>query len=66
MIVRGGRVSLEQRVLGFGVERRGRLVEHEQQWIVAHEAARQRELLPLSEGHIDAAGPRRSQLRRKS
>ena len=50
---RGG-VALEQRVLGLGVERRGRLVEHQQQRVVAHEAARQRELLPLAE-----ATPRR-------
>ena len=28
---RRGGVALEQRVLGLGVERRGRLVEHEQQ-----------------------------------
>ena len=46
--------ALEQRVLGLGVERGGRLVEHEQQRLVAHEAAGERELLPLAE-----ATPRR-------
>ena len=56
------RVALEQRVLGLGVERRRRLVEHEQQRLVAHEAARQRELLPLAERDLDAAGPRRAEL----
>ena len=30
-LARRGGVALEQRMLGFGVERRGRLVEHEQQ-----------------------------------
>ena len=30
---------LEQRVLGLRVERGGGLVEHEQQWVFAHEAA---------------------------
>ena len=58
---RGG-VALEQRVLGLGVERGGRLVEHEQQRRVAHEAARQRQLLPLAERHLDAAGPGRAEL----
>ena len=61
---RGGRgVALEQRVLGLGVERRGRLVEHQQQRLVAHEAAGQRELLPLAERHVHAARPRRPELR---
>ena len=55
---RGGGVALEQRVLGLGVERRGRLVEDEQQRLVAHEAARQRELLPLAERHLDAVRAR--------
>ena len=56
-------VALEQRVLGLGVERRGRLVEHEQQRVVAHEAAGQRQLLPLAERHLDAVGPGRAELR---
>ena len=60
---RRGRVALEQRVLGLGVERGGRLVEHEQQRLVAHEAARERELLPLAERHLDAARPGRAELR---
>ena len=55
---RAGGVALEQRVLGLGVERRGRLVEHQQQRLVAHEAARQRELLPLAERDLDAARAR--------
>src|SRR5262249_60395727 len=36
-----------------------------QQWPVAHEAARQRELLPLTEADFDAAGPRRAELCRQ-
>ena len=56
-------VALEQRVLGLGVERRRRLVEHQQQRSIAHEAAGQRELLPLAERHLDAAGPGRPELR---
>ena len=56
-------VALEQRVLGLGVERGGRLVEHEQQRVVAHEPARQRELLPLAERQLDAARPGRAELR---
>ena len=59
---RRGGVALEQRVLGLGVERRGRLVEHQQQRLVAHEAAGQRELLPLAEGDLDAVGPGRAEL----
>jgi len=55
--LRGGGVALEQRVLGLGVERRGRLVEDEQQRPFAHEPARERELLPLPERHVDAARP---------
>ena len=30
-VPRGRRVALEERVLGLGVERRGRLVEHQEQ-----------------------------------
>src|SRR5213593_428571 len=61
--MRGGRVALEERMLGLGIKRRRRLVEDQQQRLVAHEAAGQRELLPLAERHIDASGPRRTQLR---
>jgi hypothetical protein len=57
------RVALEQGVLGLGVERRRRLVQDQEQWTIAHEAARQRQLLPLPEGHFDASRPRRSELR---
>jgi hypothetical protein len=60
--IRGGGVALEQRVLGFGVERGGGLVEHEQQRVIAHEAACQRELLPLTERDLDPAGPRGAEL----
>src|SRR2546421_348035 len=42
-------IALEQRVLSFRVQRGGRLVEDQQQRLIAHEAARQRELLPLAE-----------------
>ena len=58
-----GRVALEQRVLGLGVEGGGGLVEHQQQRLVAHEAAGERELLPLAKGDLDAAGPCGAELR---
>ena len=56
-------VALEQHVFGLGVERGGRFVEHQQQRPVAHEPARERELLPLAEADLDAARPRRPELR---
>ncbi len=43
-------IALEERMLGLGIERGGRLVEDQQQWLIAHEAAGQRQLLPLAEG----------------
>jgi hypothetical protein len=49
-------------VLGLGVERGGGLVEHEQQRRVAHEAAGQRQLLPLPEAHVHALRPARAEL----
>ena len=55
-------VALEQGVLGLGVEGRRRLVEHEHERLVAHEAAGQGELLPLPEGDLDAVVPRRAEL----
>ena len=60
--VRRGGVALEQGVLGLGVERGGRLVEDQQQRLVAHEAARQGELLPLAERHLHAVWPGRAEL----
>ena len=39
--------ALEEVILGFGVQRSGRLIENYERGI-AHEAARQRYLLPLS------------------
>ena len=42
-------VALEQRVFGLRVQRGGRFVEDQQQRLIAHEAARQRQLLPLAE-----------------
>src|SRR3989442_8224270 len=51
------RVTLEQGMLGFGVERRGGLVEHEHQRALAHETPGQRELLPLPEAELYALGP---------
>ena len=66
VLARRGGVALEQRVLGFGVERGGRFVEHQQQRPLAHEAARQRELLPLPERQLDAVRPRRPELRVES
>src|SRR6185295_8987660 len=37
--------------------------EREHQWFLAHEPARERELLPLAEADLDPAGPRRPELR---
>ena len=56
-------VTFEQRVLRLGIERRRRLVEHEEQWMIAHEAACERQLLPLTKGHVDTVGPGRTELR---
>ena len=60
---RGRRVALEQCVFGLGVKRGGGFVEHEQERMIAHEAARERQLLPLAETHFDAARPGRTELR---
>src|SRR5690348_1183315 len=60
---RGAREALEQRVLGLGVERRGGLIEDEQHGIVTHEAAGERELLPLAVRDIHTTGPRWPELR---
>ena len=57
------RVTLEQGVLGLGVERRRRLVEHEEQRTLAHESAGERELLPLAEADLHALGPGGAELR---
>ena len=46
--------ALEDGVLGLGVERGGRLVEHEDVGLLAHEGARQRDLLPLPAGELGA------------
>ena len=56
-------VALEQCVLGLGVERRCRLVEDQHERVGAHEAAGERELLPLPVRDLDAGVPRRSELR---
>ena len=56
-------VALEQRVLGLGVERRGRFIQHEQQRLIAHETARERKFLPLAKTHLDTIRPRRPKLR---
>ena len=50
--MRGGGVALERGVLGFGVERGTGLVEDEEQRLIAHEAARQRQLLPFARGVV--------------
>ena len=41
-------VALKERVLRLRIECSGRLVEDQQQRLIAHEAARQRQLLPLA------------------
>ena len=46
--------ALEDGVLGLGVERGGRLVEDEDVGLLAHEGARERDLLPLAAGELDA------------
>ena len=46
--------ALEHGVLRLGVERRGRLVEHQDVRLLAHERARQRDLLPLPARQLDA------------
>ena len=53
---------LEQRVFRLRVERGGRFVEDQQERPVAHEAASQRQLLPLTEADLRPARPRRPQL----
>ena len=50
--VRG--VPLVQVVLGLGVQRRRRLVEHHEQRLLAHHRPAQRELLPLPAGQLRA------------
>jgi len=50
-------------VLGFGVKRRRWLIQHQHQRAFAHEAAGERQLLPLPEADVHAAGPARTQLR---
>src|SRR5947199_6633549 len=61
----GGSVDLEG-VLGFDVERGRGLVEHQEEGLVVHKAARQLELLPLAEGEVDAVGPGRAALGRRA
>ena len=46
--------AIEHRVLRLGVERRGGLVENEDVGLLAHEAARERDLLPLTARELDA------------
>ena len=50
-------------MFGLRVQGRGGFVEHQQQRFVAHEAARQRELLPLAEAHLHALRPSGAELR---
>ena len=49
-------------MLGFGVESRRRLVQHEHERPLAHESPGERELLPLPEAQVHALGPRGAQL----
>src|SRR3954469_17885490 len=59
---RRSRVPLEECVLRLSIERGRRLVENENNWLIAHEAAGQRELLPLAEAHVHAVRPCRAEL----
>ena len=56
-------ITLEELMLGLGVERGRRLVENREQRLIAHEAAGEGQLLPLAEGDIDAIVPGRPELR---
>src|SRR5580704_3158283 len=68
--------ALEDRVLRLGIERRRGLVEHEDVGVLAHERAREGDLLPLSprelctvlkpapERRIESTGERRHELAR--
>src|SRR5215831_3396532 len=49
-------------MLGLGVERRRWLVKNQQQRIITHEAAGQRQLLPLTEADLLAPWPGRPEL----
>jgi len=51
------RIPFEQGVFGLGIERRGRLIEHEKQREITHKCPCQRELLPLPEAQVDAPRP---------
>src|SRR4051794_18169690 len=44
-------------MLGFSVQRSSRFVEHQQEWMIAHEAAGQRQSLPLPKGDFDPLRP---------
>jgi len=57
-----GSPPLEELVLGVCVERRGGLVQQQQQRVDPHHRSADRELLPLPSGEVDAAGPARSEL----
>ena len=50
-------------MFGLGVKGSGRLVEDQQQRLLAHESPRQREFLPLAEADLDAFRPGGPQLR---
>src|SRR6516225_8283250 len=56
-------IALKQSVLGLGIKRRCRFVQHQQYWLLAHEPARQGKLLPLTKTNLDAARPGWAQLR---
>ena len=65
-VPRRGGIALEEHMLGFRVERRGRFIEDQHQRRLAHESARERQLLPLPERQVDAVRPRRTELRVES
>src|SRR5207249_7892576 len=56
----GGGKTLKQRVFSLSIERCRGLVQHQDQWSVAHESARESEFLPLAERDLDTAGPGRA------
>ena len=55
--------ALEDLGLGLGVHRRGRLVEHQDVGVLAHERARERDLLPLADRQLLAAVEPAAELR---
>ena len=61
-----GGVALEERMFRLCVDRGRRLVEYEQERMVAYETACECQLLPLTEGNLHALRPSLAELRRET